>query len=200
MENDTHEILAKTIFSEEEKWDIFGELQKHTICPIVYSYIDEIEKFSFCYEACNVATKEFLQTRKGDIRENSVAQIKELVNGDVFYFTCIDTCEKLEPIYKKWKDTYHCIFQQDIYSGEQWLEIIPKHVSKANAILQVKELLNVDYVVAFGDGMNDIEMFEVADECYAVENAVDELKKIATGIIESNEEDGVARWLQERWK
>ncbi len=80
------------------------------------------------------------------------------------------------------------------------MEIIPKHVSKAKAILQVKELLNVDYVVAFGDGMNDIEMFEVADECYAVENAVGELKKIATGIIGSNEEDGVARWLQERWK
>ena len=38
-------------------------------------------------------------------------------------------------------------------------------------------------------------MFEVSDECYAVSNAVEELKAIATGVIESNEDDGVAKWL-----
>ena len=38
---------------------------------------------------------------------------------------------------------------------------------------------------------------EISDESYAVENAVDELKKVATGIIGSNEADGVAKWLQE---
>lgn len=31
--------------------------------------------------------------------------------------------------------------------------------------------------------------------CNAVENAVEELKAIAAGIIESNENDGVANWL-----
>lgn len=35
-------------------------------------------------------------------------------------------------------------------------------------------------------------------ECYAVENAVDELKAIATGIIASNDYDGVAKWLWDR--
>ena len=38
-------------------------------------------------------------------------------------------------------------------------------------------------------------MFEISDDCYAVPNAMEELKAVATGIIESNEEDGVARWL-----
>ena len=52
--------------------------------------------------------------------------------------------------------------------------------------------------MAFGDGKNDIEMFEIADESYAVENAVDELKAIATGIIENNDSDGVAKWLSSR--
>ena len=32
-----------------------------------------------------------------------------------------------------------------------------------------------------------------------MENAVPELKKAATGIIGSNEEDGVAKWLIENW-
>lgn len=39
-------------------------------------------------------------------------------------------------------------------------------------------------------------MFEIADECYAVENAVDELKEIATAVIGNNNEDGVAHWLE----
>lgn len=38
--------------------------------------------------------------------------------------------------------------------------------------------------------------FEIADEAYAVENAVSELKAVATGIIGSNENDGVAKYLQ----
>ena len=38
-------------------------------------------------------------------------------------------------------------------------------------------------------------MFEISDECYAVANAVPELKAYATGEIASNDEDGVAKWL-----
>lgn len=39
-------------------------------------------------------------------------------------------------------------------------------------------------------------MFQMADEAYATENAINELKEIATGIIESNNADGVAKWLE----
>lgn len=51
--------------------------------------------------------------------------------------------------------------------------------------------------MSFGDAMNDIPMFEISDECYAVANAAEPLKALATGIIGSNEEDAVAKWLTE---
>ena len=73
---------------------------------------------------------------------------------------------------------------------------MPKTVSKANAVMQLKAQLCCDKVIVFGDGKNDIDMFEIADEAYAVENAVNELKAVATGIIGSNENDGVAKYLQ----
>ena len=57
-----------------------------------------------------------------------------------------------------------------------------------------------DKVISFGDAVNDIPMFEISDEAYAVENAVEELKAVADGIIESNENDGVAKWLKEHIK
>ena len=71
----------------------------------------------------------------------------------------------------------------------------PKGVSKANAVMELKKLMGCDRVVCFGDGRNDVSMFGMADECYAVENAVPELKEIATAVIGGNNDDGVANWL-----
>ena len=85
----------------------------------------------------------------------------------------------------------------DIYTHEWWLEMIPKTASKAGAVLMLKEYLGCDRLVVFGDQKNDIDMFKAADVSYAVSNAVDELKALATDLIQSNNEDGVARWLEE---
>ena len=43
-------------------------------------------------------------------------------------------------------------------------------------------------------------MFKISDESYAVSNAVEEIKNLATDIIDSNQEDGVAKWLNCIWK
>ena len=93
-------------------------------------------------------------------------------------------------------DIINSIYQKDIYSGAQWCEILPKDATKANAALQLKAMLGCDKMVVFGDNLNDLSMFQVADERYAVANAVQELKDIANGVIESNDDDGVARWLE----
>lgn len=198
LENETFTVIHKTMFTEEEKQEIMNELLESGVYPIVYAYIRGQEKFSYIDSLCSRPTKEFVSTRQ-DARRRLAEDVRELGQGDAFYFTCIDEQEKLEPLYHKLKDKYHCIFQRDIYSGEQWLEIIPQSVSKANAISFLKQYLDVDYVVAFGDGVNDLEMFALADEAYAVGNAAVELKEAATGIIGDNNSDAVAKWLREHF-
>ena len=74
---------------------------------------------------------------------------------------------------------------------------MPRRATKANAVLKLKELWGCDRVISFGDAVNDIPMFRISDECYAVENAVDALKAMADGIILGNDADGVAAWLKE---
>ena len=76
---------------------------------------------------------------------------------------------------------------------------MPLNASKAKAIKQLQSFLDCEKLVVFGDGKNDIDMFEVADESYAVQNAHEDLKRIATAIISSNDEDGVAKWLDEHF-
>lgn len=195
MDNLTGEIMIANYFDETIQ-NVFSELFRNHVYPIVYSYIDGIEKFSFIENKCTDGMRMFLDSRKGDIRTNAVASTGELTHGSSFYITCIDRPEILEPLYEKYKDTWHCVYQQDIYTKAQWLEIMPKAASKSHAILQLKEFLGCDRLVVFGDGKNDTDMFAIADESYAVANAVDELKEMAAAVIGSNNEDGVARWLE----
>ena len=88
------------------------------------------------------------------------------------------------------------MFYKDNYVPDMYyLEIITKSVSKASGALQVKNIVGADRMVAFGDNLNDIPLFEVADECYAVSNAEEKLKQIATDVIGSNDEDSVAEFI-----
>lgn len=61
-------------------------------------------------------------------------------------------------------------------------------------------MLNSERLIVFGDGKNDIDMFQIANESYAVANAHKDLKKYATEVILSNDEDGVAKWLEANCK
>jgi hypothetical protein len=63
----------------------------------------------------------------------------------------------------------------------------------------LKEKYGFERIVSFGDNLNDIPLFRASDECYAVANAKAELKEIATSVIESNVNDGVAKWLDSRF-
>ncbi|MGN0514898.1 MAG: HAD family hydrolase [Lachnospiraceae bacterium] len=195
IDNHTGKILAANYFNE----DIYALLQDLFECkvyPIVYAYINGVEKFSYIEKKSSKGMLEFIATRN-DSRKRPVEDEVALSEGNCFYITCIESPEKLFPLYEKYKERYHCVYQRDIYSGEQWLEIMPKETSKASAILKLKKMLNCNRVIAFGDGVNDMELFHIADECYAVENAVPELKQIATGVIGGNNEDGVAKWLKQ---
>lgn len=196
-DNATGRLLIENYFDENDARGLLRHLIESGIAPIVYSFIDGAEKFSYVPPMLCKGAAEFIETRRGDGRDRPCAGTEELFAGDIFYFTCIDSPERLLPIYELYESRFNCFYQRDIYSGEQWLELMPKNASKANAVRQLADHLGCGRTVVFGDGINDIEMFTRADEAYAVLNAVEELKAAATGVIGSNEEDGVARWLSE---
>ncbi len=193
VDNVDGRILLQNFFGEDVK-ELIDDLLGRGVYPMVYAFIDGRERFSFLPDKCSRLMKEFTQTRN-DERKQEVFEEADLYKGEIFYITCIDELGNFRDIYEKYKDRYHCVYSEDIYSKAQWLEFLPKNASKANAVLQLKEFLGCDRVVVFGDGMNDVDMFEIADEAYAVENAVAELKTVATAVIGSNDEDGVAKWL-----
>ena len=199
IDNVSQELILSNFFTKQEINDLSLFFNQNHFYPIVYALKNKQEKFSYYSSLASKEELAFVDTRN-DIRKNPLLENDALYSGDVFYISCISTKETLEPFYHHLKNQYQCIFSQDIYSHDWWLEILPKNASKANAILQLKQYLNCDKVIVFGDGFNDISMFQIADECYAVENACEELKKLATGIIGDHDQDGVAKWIIENYK
>ncbi|MDF2664073.1 MAG: phosphatase [Paenibacillus sp.] len=90
-----------------------------------------------------------------------------------------------------------CHFGPDIYTpGYHWLEINHPRANKRDGVAQLKSFLQAERIVCFGDNLNDLPMFEFADEKYAMGNAHPLVKEKATGVLATNAEHGVARYLQ----
>lgn len=171
--NATKEIVLANYFQREEAVFIRQVLTERSIFPIVYAYIDDKEHFSFIERNVSEGMRFFLDSRLDDVRRREVKTEDELYCGDMFYFSCISDEIELAPIRNIFEldKRVHCIYQKDIYSGAQWCELLPAQATKANAALQLKEMLGCNRMVVFGDGRNDLSLFSVADECYAMNNA-----------------------------
>ncbi|MBD5547240.1 MAG: HAD family hydrolase [Lachnospiraceae bacterium] len=200
VEADTGKILYSTGFSKEEQQFAANLLKASGLFPLVYTYRDNQEKVLWYPSHENDGIRNYLSARKGDKRMESVKDEDSIYQGDMFYFTCIGEKEELQATYEQMKEDprFRVTFQKELYRSEYWLEIMPARASKAVAINELKKIWKCSKIISFGDAVNDIPMFQISDQAYAVENAVDELKKYATDVILSNEQDGVAKWLQQR--
>lgn len=81
---------------------------------------------------------------------------------------------------------------------EKWFSVSNSNCSKGNALKIVSKYLNIpiENTIAIGNGKNDISMFEVAGLSVAVANASDDIKSKVNHITLSNDEDGVAVFLE----
>ena len=84
-------------------------------------------------------------------------------------------------------------------SGEIWLDMMAKGVNKGLAIKKIQEKLGIKHeeTMVFGDYLNDLEMMDSAYHSYAMDNAHDDLKKVARFIAKSNDECGVVQAIKE---
>ena len=201
VNSETGKIIHKNVFNKNQIELVKEIMESNQVRPMVYALINDRERVTVINNDLNEGTKYYLKSHQNDYRINLTDDYNSLYQGDIFYFTVIGEYKDLKPIYEKLKryDYYNITFQQEIYREEYWLEIMPQSASKASAILKLKNILKCDEVISFGDAINDLPMFAISDQCYAVSNAVEKLKHCATDIILSNDEDGVARWLNEHY-
>jgi len=90
----------------------------------------------------------------------------------------------------------------DAWEGEgwRWIDVHHTNASKGAAVDSLRDQLRIERVVCFGDSDNDLSLFETADESYAPENAAAHIRDAATAVIGHHDEDGIARFLRERFE
>ncbi len=84
-------------------------------------------------------------------------------------------------------------------SDDLLTETSSAHASKGSGLRRLLDVLGIpkEAVLAFGDNGNDIDMFRTAGVSVAVGNALPEVQKEADFVCGTNDEDGVAAFLEE---
>ena len=88
------------------------------------------------------------------------------------------------------------------YRDENLVRFAHKDATKWRATEVCAERFSIETaeIVAFGDDYIDVEMLENCGVGVAVANAIPEAKAVADFVCDSNDNDGVARWLEANLK
>ena len=113
-----------------------------------------------------------------------------------FYFFSPGAEQDVRSVLEKYPDL------RAAYTGI-YVEVYSKDASKGRALAELARHLNIrkEEIACIGDGENDLSMFEAAGLRIAMGNAVEDLKKQADYVTDSNARDGAAKaveWILKR--
>ncbi|MCL2545790.1 MAG: Cof-type HAD-IIB family hydrolase [Oscillospiraceae bacterium] len=76
--------------------------------------------------------------------------------------------------------------------------IMHREARKSNAVMALAQHWGImpAEMVAFGDDLNDIDMLTACGTGVVMDDAIDEVKAVSTVRADTNENDGVAKWLE----
>ncbi len=139
--------------------------------------------------------------RKDGVEQIVVGDLAQFLNGqpaDPVKILLIGPDERLDEFARAY-DTGGDGLPSVVRSEPAYLEIMPRGISKGGALIRLCDLLGIpaSKAAAFGDGMNDLEMIQVAGLGVAMGNAHGELKRAARVLAPSHDADGVAEVLRE---
>ena len=178
--------------------EILRAFEKHGIRCFMYRIVAG-DLICYYSELTTKVMRSFWEVRKNEYKKPfvQVPRLADAADECTVYFTTTGPHETLYPLKCDIEQIpgLSNAFYHDIYNGEWYLEVFSDRASKSNGIRSLRELYGFDEVVAFGDNLNDLSLFEAADVRIAVGNAKDELKEAANIVIGTNSEDGVAEWL-----
>jgi len=171
------------------------------IDPFIYTYGERNRLYY--RNASNAGSANYLKSLEGDGRLHPVQKYEFVEQESISGFLLIDTPQNLDPVYqilkRRFSDQLNLYFAEDIaMPGFFWLQAYHREANKGSMVAKLANRLKVplSQVVVFGDYLNDLEMFKIAGQALAVDNALPEVKQAANSVIGSNAESGVLNYLE----
>ena len=185
-------------FSAEEVKYILEKLKKFEIYPFLVTetdlYVDNIE-------SSTLETKSHLgktnviewEASLGNYKVNEVGDLATYVNFPVYKINASADPDYIDKHFKEFdkeiSDVAYCARTLSFS-----LEFIKKGISKGHALEKINA--KPEEIIAFGDSMNDLEMMKYAKYGVAMKNAMPEVKDIAFEITDSNNDEGIYKFLE----
>lgn len=174
----------------------------HRITPFVFT-LDEDDTSAVYHPPLLTQVEQELIRNIGIEAPVKVRSLDELpADARITHVNSIGDGEAIEAVLRSVNDEPHLVAYSGIaLEGGQWhwLDVHHSDASKGGAINTMKQLLDLERVICFGDSDNDLSMFEAADESYAPANANDRIRSAATAVIGHHDDEGIARFLRERF-
>ena len=191
--------MVENFISENVFKEVMNLYQKLSLYPLVYSKIMGKEKILWVKGKETKGVFNYLSARTGDDRLLCVNSFSDLIRGEIIGVTLINSDYELLSQTLDSLSQYRqisCCLQPNVYlNDEYWLEIYSSKANKYNAVKQLKNFLNVDKVISFGDNIVDLDMFRASDISVAVSNSKEQILRAADLIIGTNDQDAVAKFL-----
>ncbi|WP_314062670.1 Cof-type HAD-IIB family hydrolase [uncultured Vagococcus sp.] len=192
QKNDTGEILSKDIMSFEDVETIYGLTHELALPLDVVSNdtVYRIQPQPVAYPSLYHQLNSILA-----FEDRTLADLPQ--NRDFNKMVCAIEGDYLEQQLPKIPASFHERYNI-VRSGERLFEFLNKHVTKANGLVKLGQILGIDAseMMALGDEENDLSMIEYAGLGVAMANGSAAIKEMAQHITDSNEEDGVAKAVE----
>lgn len=199
---------------EEQRYHHQGILERHMIEAALTSFAEQkVTPFIFCLDDSGQQSvyHPTIHNRYGETVYKELASHNNLLlhhinqmpnNARIINVSALGHPDRLSTIVEQCQDQEHLSAYSGggIYHAEtHWIDIHHSSTCKGSAIEQLKRELNATNLIVFGDGDNDLTMFRVADEAYAMDNAPHYIKERASATVGHHDEDGVAQFLIKRF-
>lgn len=126
-----------------------------------------------------------------------VEDLSKSINFKPYKIIFANYPQKLDEIIPFLKDNFSDRTSQ-VRSLSAFYEIMPQNLSKGKSLLEIAEHYNIKEkdIIAFGDALNDISMFETAGVPVAMGNADEIIKEMSSYVTLSNDENGIGYYLE----
>ena len=200
---DTRRFSAGATLTPEELDNVVDACLSQGLTPFVYT-LDENNESTVYHPPTVTDIERDLIRMLGTEEAVTVRALDDLSSdATITHVNAIGDGDAVKSVLRSVDDEPHLVAYSGIASeGDQWrwLDLHHSDASKGGAIDTLKRLLGLERVVCFGDSDNDLSMFEAADESYAPANAKDSIKSAATAVIGHHDDEGIARFLRERFE
>ena len=176
--------------------------------PFLFTYDGRADRFYYTADSLrNDGMRRFHGKRetRQDPRLHRLPELRQGLDDQVVLFILIDSLPRIQDLEREIRRRHGDAVQvhtHDHYDGVWYhLMVLDARATKDQGAAALKRLVDLAHgrLVVFGDQLNDIPMFRMANEAYAVAGAAPELAEHATAVMGSNDDDAVARWLEHRW-